>query len=208
MDDHRLLRDGLRLLLEREGEFKVVGEAGDGGGALACLEQAALDVVVMDIHLPDEDGLQLTRRVLAARPALKILILSATPDSAHVGAAMRAGAVGFLSKEETSQELVRAIRAVLAGQVYLSPVAATSLVEHLKSEPPNLAPPAPPVFSGRELEVLALVVEGLRNKEIAQRLGVGIKSVESYRGRLMAKAGCSSPAELVRFALREKLISP
>lgn len=208
MDDHRILREGLRALLEREEDFSVVGEAGDGEGALMCIEKTVPDVVVLDVHLPDQDGMHIARRMIAARPEIKIIFLSAYSDAALVGEALKEGAVGFIAKEEAPDELVRAIRAVTSGQVYLSPIATTSLVAYIKTHPPSFAPPEKPDFSDRELEVLKLVVEGLRNKEIANRLGVGIKSVESYRARMMTKAGCSSPADLVRFALKQKLVKP
>lgn len=207
VDDHRILRDGLRSLLEREEDFSVIGEAGDGRGALACINQTAPDILVLDHHLPDENGLQITGKVVAAQSNTKVIILSANLDEALIEASLQAGAVGFLCKEETSAELVRAIRTVVNGQTYLSPQAATILAKFVKSRSPS--PPATkPDFSKRELEVLKWVVEGLRNKEIADRLGISIKSVESYRARVMTKAKCSSPAELVRFALKKKLVNP
>jgi DNA-binding NarL/FixJ family response regulator len=207
VDDHRILRDGLRSLLDREDDCAVVGEAGDGGGALACVERTTPDVLLLDLCLPDEDGLQIARKVLVARPELKIIILSAKSEGALVNEALRVGAVGYLCKEEASDELLRAVRTVVRGQVYLSPAATKGLVDHLRAHPPTLTQTTRPAFSARELEVLKLVVEGQRNKEIAGRLGIGIKSVESYRARVMTKAGCSSPAELVRFALKEKLVN-
>ena len=208
VDDHRILRDGLRSLLDRQQDFFVVGEAGDGREALACMEKTVPDVLILDIHLPDETGLQITRKVLSSWPATRIIILSANPDSALVDEALRLGAVGYLCKEEAWNELTRAIQTVMRGQVYLSPVAATSLVANLNTRQAALEHPGKSSFTDRELDVLKLVFEGLRNKEIAGRIGVSVKSVEAYRSRLMSKAGCSSPAELVRFALREKLVVP
>jgi DNA-binding NarL/FixJ family response regulator len=208
VDDHRMLREGLRLLFDREEDCIVVGEAADGPGALECVGRTTPDVVILDIRLADENGLQLAPKLLAKRPELKVIILSARADGALVNDALRIGAAGYLCKEEASDELLRSVRTVMRGQVYLSPAAAKGLVDHLRSHPPTLTSQPSPAFSARELEVLKLVVEGQRNKEIAGRLGIGVKSVESYRARVMAKAGCSSPAELVRFALKEKLVNP
>lgn len=131
-------------------------------------------------------------------------MLSADPNPDHINEALRMGVSGYLLKEEASNELLRAVQAVMSGKVYLCPSSATVLATRLQADAPTTAKtPARPEFSPRELEVLKLVVEGMRNKEIAERLGIGIKSVESYRARLMTKTGCDSPAELVRFAIRE-----
>lgn len=207
VDDHRILRDGLRSLLDRQHGFLVVGEAGDGREALECTKKTVPDVLILDIHLPDQTGMQILRQVLASWPAIRIIILSANPDRALVDEALRLGAAGYLCKEEAWNELTRAIQTVMRGQVYLSPVASTSLAANLKTEQSSAAPSDKQEFTDRELDILKLVFEGLRNKEIAGRLGISVKSVEVYRSRLMAKANCSSPAELVRFALKEKLVA-
>jgi DNA-binding NarL/FixJ family response regulator len=208
VDDHRILRDGLCALLVREPGFAIVGDTGDALGAIKCVEQNGPDVVLLDIALPDENGLALAQQLLAVRPKLKIIILSANCDESQVDEALRLGSKGYVCKEEAMTELVRAIRTVMDEQTYLSPHASTALVQYLNRYPSGRVPEAKLVLSPRELEVLKLLVEGLRNKEIAGRLGVGTKSVETYRARLMAKAGCSSPAALVRFALKEKLAGP
>lgn len=183
-----------------------MGDAGDGQSALACIQQAVPDVLMLDVGLPDENGLQVLQKVVSSHSDIKVIILSADSNKTIVSQALREGAAGFLAKEEASNELVRAIRTVMSGQVYLSPIASTSLAEHFKTQSLPVSQPKKLNFSDRELEVLKLVVEGMRNKEIADRLGIGLKSVESYRARLMAKAECSSPAELVRFALKHNIV--
>lgn len=208
VDDHRMFREGLCLMLNRQAGLSVVGEAGDGREALASVTKASPDVVVLDIHLPGENGLQIAARLIAEHPSIRIIILSGDTNETMVSKAVKTGVSGFLSKEEATHELVQAIRAVTDGKVYLSPIAATCLANHLKTRNEIDEPQPGPAFSSRELEVLNLVVEGLRNKEIANRLGIGIKSVESYRARVMTKAGCSSPADLVRFALKASLVQP
>lgn len=205
VDDHRMVRGGLRLLLEREG-ISVVGEAGDANAALACVEKHSPNILLLDYELPGGDGLQVAREVHASHPSTRVIILSAHHDAELVGRALQAGAMAFLTKEEATDELIRAVGTVIQGNVCLSPVAATSLANCLQSSKPPAAPEDPIKLLEKELTVLKFVVEGLRNKEIADRMGLSIKSVESYRAKLMAKARCSSPAELVRFALQHKLI--
>jgi DNA-binding NarL/FixJ family response regulator len=207
VDDHRILRDGLRMILQKVPDFTVVGEVGDGQGAIECVRKTAPDLVVMDLHLPDENGIACTRRILAERPGTKILVLSGNPDLTRVQEALRAGALGYVLKDKAADELVRAVRTVMNGKVHLSPSAATALVEGLKANPAPGVAPAAPMLSERELAVLKLTVEGLRNKEIAERLDVSTKSVETYRARLMSKLGCASTAELVRYAVRAGIAS-
>ncbi len=200
VDDHQMMRDGLRMILEKK-DFSVVTEASDVQSALDCVKQSEPDLVVLDLHLRGEDGISATRKILQARPNSKVLILSADPSAAAVSAALRAGASGYLAKDEASAELVRAAEVVMSGNVYLCPVAATAAAEAIKKQ----VDPEKPRLSDRESETLKLVVEGLRNKEIADCLKVSTKSVETYRSRLMSKLGCSSTAELVRYAVREGL---
>jgi DNA-binding NarL/FixJ family response regulator len=208
VDDHRILRDGLRMILQKVPGFAVVGEVGDGRSAMECVRQTAPDLVVMDLQLPDENGIACTQRILAERPGTKILVLSANPDLTRVQESLRAGASGYVLKDEAADELVRAVRTVMDGKVHLSPSAATALVEDLKAAPNNTVAPAAPKLSEREMAVLKLVVDGLRNKEIAEQLDVSTKSVETYRARVMSKLGCASTAELVRYALRAGIIAP
>ena len=185
----------------------MVGEAGDANGALACVEQYLPNILLLDYQLPGGDGLQVAKEVLASHPATRVIILSGHYEGEIVSKALQAGVMGFLTKGEAADELLRAVRTVMEGNVCLSPVAATSLANCLQSSQPPAPTVEPLKWTERELTVLKLVVEGLRNKEIADRLGLSIKSVESYRARVMAKARCSSPVDLVRFALQHKLVS-
>lgn len=208
VDDHRIMRDGLRMILRKEPGFTVVGEAGDARSALECVRQTTPDLVVMDLQLPDESGIVCSQRIVAERPDTRILVLSADPDLSRIQQALQAGASGYVLKDEASDELVRAVHTVMNGKVHLSPSAATTLVGGLKTNPTLATPSALSTLSERELTVLKLVVDGMRNKEIADRLEVSTKSVETFRSRMMAKLGCSSTADLVRYALREGITSP
>lgn len=205
VDDHRMLRDGLRLLLQGESGFEVVGEAGDVRTGLELTQKLAPNLVIMDIQLPDGTGIDACREIVAKHPDTRVLILSGNPDMTLLGAALRAGARGYLLKEEASDELVRAVRAILAGNVFLCPAAATALVNDLGNVGESSAKKDEPRLSERELQVLKLISDGLRNKEIAADLHISTKSVETYRSRLLTKLGFSSTAELVRYAVREKI---
>ena len=196
-----MLRDGLRLLLQGVSDFKVVGEAGDVCTALALAQELKPDVVIMDIHLPDGTGISACQQIAVSSPKSKVLMLSGNPDMSVLSSALKAGARGFLLKDQAAEELVRAVRAILAGQIFLCPAAATALVSNLVAEPGAAR------LSEREVQVLKLISDGLRNKEIAVQLKISTKSVETYRARLMSKLGCASTAELVRYALREGIVA-
>jgi DNA-binding NarL/FixJ family response regulator len=208
IDDHQLFRSGLRLLLERAPGLVVAGEAGDGSSALALARSTRPDVVVADIHLPDGDGIEWAARILARLPATKVVFLSADADFALVRRALDAGGSGYLLKDSAPNDLVSAIEAVKNGGLYLCPKVAAILAEAHRQ--PSGGPPAaqPKPLSVREVEVLRFIAEGLRNKEIAGRLKVSTKSVETYRRRLLTKLGYDSTAELVRHAIREGFVAP
>ncbi|MFO1477355.1 MAG: response regulator transcription factor [Verrucomicrobiota bacterium] len=208
VDDHRMFRDGMRLVLQRENDCTIVGEASDARGARELLAQTVPDVLILDLQLPDGNGIEISRSVLADHPEVRILMVSGNPDLSHVGDALKAGILGYLLKDEPSEELLRAVRTVAGNRVYLCPAAATALAEDLKAPAP--APGgngSKRKLSPQELQVLKLVAEGKRNKEIADHLQVSPKSVETYRYRLMAKLECSSTAELVRYAVREGILA-
>jgi DNA-binding NarL/FixJ family response regulator len=207
VDDHRMFRDGMRLVLQREPDVSIVGEASDARGALECLAQTIPDILIMDLQLPDENGIDVSRKLLTTHPGLRILMVSGHPDLSHVNEALKAGVSGYLLKDEPSEELLRAVRTLMTGKVYLCPAAATALARDIRSNPVPEPETGKARLSPQELLVLKLVAEGLRNKEIADQLAVSTKSVETYRSRLMAKLGCSSTAELVRYAVREGILS-
>jgi DNA-binding NarL/FixJ family response regulator len=206
LDDHQLFREGLRLILEREGGFNVVGETGDGAAALTLAEHTKPDLMVVDVHLPAEDGITVATRILAKFPAIKIIFLSSDGDVALVRRALYAGGCGYLLKDNAAQDLIRALDAAAKGGVYLCPELAAALMRDYQKRDLGPAPEAPEALSERELEVLRHIAEGLRNKEIADHLEISQKSVETYRSRLLKKLGYSSTAELVRYAIREGLV--
>jgi DNA-binding NarL/FixJ family response regulator len=208
IDDHQIFRTGLRLILERAPGLTVVGEAGDAATALALALSTTPDVVVADIHLPGENGIELAVRIAAQCPAAKILFLSSDADLALVRRALDLGARGYLLKENAAPDLLRAIEAAAKGGIHLSPEVTAAFVQDYRQAGRSAAPAGPPRLSEREAEVLRLVADGFRNKEIATQLKVGTKSVETYRSRLMKKLGAHSPAELMRHAVREGLLPP
>lgn len=208
VDDHKILREGLTLLLQRTKNLIVVGEAGDGAEATACVIREKPAVVILDLQLPDEDGIATMKRILAILPMTRVLVLSATSDMSRVREALQAGAAGFLVKDDAADELVRAVDTVVAGKIHLSGVAASGLVQALNRPTPAAGACAPQELSERESTVLRLIVDGLRNKEIASQLGISPKSVETYRARVLHKLGCTSTAELVRYAVRTGFVRP
>ncbi|MDI1249618.1 MAG: response regulator transcription factor [Lacunisphaera sp.] len=207
LDDHQIFRHGLRLLLEREPGLSIVGEAGDTTTALDQIRAAKPDLVLVDVHLPGEDGITAAGRILALHRTVKIIFLSSDADTALVRRALDAGGSGYLLKENAPQDLLRAIQAAAKGGVYLSPELAAALLSDYRQREAAPPPDAPAPLSVRELEVLRLIAEGLRNKEIANQLKLSTKSVETCRSRLLKKLGYDSTAELVRHAIRQGLIS-
>ena len=207
VDDHRILREGLCSLLSREPEFLVVGQIGDGDSTLKTVRREPPDLIVLDVHLPDMSGIEVARRILAVFPEVKVIMLTSDHSHESVHEALLAGVSGYVLKENASEELVRALRAVVAGQLYLCPEVSTEIIaSYRRGQLPNISPPGPQL-SAREREVLKRLADGLRTKEIAERLGVSAKTVETYRHRLMEKLQLTSVAELTRYAIREGIVS-
>jgi DNA-binding NarL/FixJ family response regulator len=207
VDDHPLLRSGLRAALEQEGEFTVVGEACTGRQAVAEALALQPELVVMDLHLPDLNGIEATRQILAALPGVKVLVFSGDSDRALVDSALQAGACGYLLKESLVAELLRAIKLVLSGRLYLSPEVSAEILADYRRSLGCDSSPRKPAISLQETHLLRLIAQGKRNKEIANELGLRPNSVETYRVRVMKKLGCSSTADLVRYAIREGIAS-
>jgi len=202
VDDHQIMCEGLRLLLGKYAETEVIGACGDSATAFRLSGELRPDLVLMDVDLPDGSGIVLTRRIREAHPAVKILVLTARLEPSLVIEAIEAGASGYLVKTNASAELLATIRTVMAGGAL--PNDGTAAV-HENGAPPALADAAVhlrQILPEREAQVLALLLRGLRNKEIADELTLGVKTVETYRGRLMKRLGCKSPADLVRHAIR------
>ena len=203
-DDHTVLRSGLRALLSAQADLEVAGEAADGGEALRLAQTIKPDVVVMDIGMPGVSGIDATARIRRELPATKVLILSMHDDQGYLRQALRAGASGYVLKKAADTELLAAIRAAARGEVFLDPSLAKGFVEDVvlpKAQEPDI-----PMLSDREREVLHLLARGHTNQQVADRLCIGVKSVETYKARLMEKLGLKGRAELVRYALTHGLL--
>lgn len=204
VDDHTILRQGLRHILSGLPGLVVVGEAGNGMAALAQMRDSLPDVVILDVNLDNESGVDVCRQITTEFPAARVIMLTAYGDLATVTEALRAGAAGYVIKENGRAELERAVRTVMDHRTYLCPEVATLVTaDYMKTLDNPTIPASKPLLSERERTLLKLVAEGKRNKEIAILLGVGARSVETYRSRLMKKLGCTSTGELVRYAIRE-----
>jgi DNA-binding NarL/FixJ family response regulator len=208
VDDHPMLRHGLHQAMAHQPHLSLVGEAATGELALKLALELKPDLVVMDLHLSDMDGLQATRRILSALPAIKIIIFSSDTTRTLVDEALQAGACGYVSKTGALEELFHAIDLVMAGELYLSPDVNAGILENYRKSLTDGPEPTKPFLSEREKQLLRLIAGGRRNKEIACELAISPKSVETYRARLTKKLGYSSPAELVRYAVREGIAAP
>jgi len=207
-DDHKIMREGLRALLEKQDGIEVVAEAEDGRTAVRLVRELLPDVVIMDVSMPDLNGIEATRQIVAQSPHVKVLALSMHSHKRFVEEMLRAGASGYLVKDCDIEELVSAIRAVMVNQVYLSPRVAAPIIEDYVSTSPAAGTSAPSVLTPREREVLQLLAEGKRTKDVASTLHVSVKTVETHRRQIMRKLDIHSLAELVKYALREGLTSP
>ncbi len=211
VDDHPLVREGTRNILERDASIHVVAEAATGAEALAAAGELEPDVILLDIHLPDQSGIEVARQVNDLRPATKVLMLTAHPDEEYVIAAIAAGAEGFLAKTAPVDQLIAAVHAAAEGR----PVAAVGLPH---SMPTGARPGRPegaangatnldePVLTSREVDVLALLAEGLANKAIAFRLNISRRTVEGHISRIFSKVGASCRTELLRYAVQHRLV--
>lgn len=203
-DDHRLLREALRDVLAREPDIAVAGEAGDGRSTIELAAQLAPDVIVLDIGLPDLNGVEVAARLLEARPDAKLVALSAYADKRFVSEMLHAGAAAYVTKSSAATELVRAIRAVAAGHGYLCPEAASAAVSEVRGKRQRGEGER---LGRREREVLRLIAEGARSPEIADQLRISPATVEVHRRNIMRKLGLRTVAELTKYAIREGLIS-
>jgi two-component system, NarL family, response regulator LiaR len=203
VDDHPVLRQGLRWILEAQPDLAVVGEAASGHEAVQVVKQFTPDLVIMDVHMPDLNGLEVSRLILTEHPELKIIIFSAEADQATIEQALQLGVCGYLLKFGGSEEVIRAIHQVKVGRLYLCPELASEVFSDYKRRLTCDPAVRKLTVSDRERQFLRLLAEGLQNKEIAVRLNVSAKSVEKTRYRLMNKLGYHSVAELTRYAVRE-----
>jgi DNA-binding NarL/FixJ family response regulator len=205
VDDHALMLKGLRLQLEQAGGVEVVGAVSTGKQALQFAQNHSFHVAVVDLHLPDMDGIHVARALLAQMPSLNVVMLSSDAGISPVKEALLAGVKGYVLKENTDRELVLAIHEVTQGKPYLCPQICGPVLEDYRRFLALQAAPKPQL-SEREREVLQMIAEGARNKEVAARMNIGVKSVETYRRRLMDKLKIRSTAELTRYAIREGIV--
>jgi DNA-binding NarL/FixJ family response regulator len=208
VDDHTVLRAGLRMLLEAEPDITVVGEAGTGEEGVAMAGRVRPDVVVMDLSMPGEGGLEATRRIVGAGIGARVLVLTVHAETEYLMPVLEAGGSGYVTKHSADRELVQALRTVARGEVFLYPSAARVLAQRLRA-PRDTQPDADPLqrLSAREREVLTLTAEGFSSTEIGERLQLSHKTVETYRQRLMEKLDLHHRSELIRLALRCGLLA-
>jgi two-component system, NarL family, response regulator NreC len=206
-DDHRIMRQGLRVLLDGQPGFTVVAEAENGRRAVELAAELRPEVVIMDVTMPELNGVEATRRIITQRPETRIIALSIHSDRRFVLQMFKAGAAGYLLKDCAFEELTRAIRSVLDGQAYLSPGIAGLVVGEFLRNLTGEGAPSFPSLTAREREVLQLMAEGKSTKEIAGRLKVSVKTVETHRRQVMEKLQLGSVAELTKYAIREGLTS-
>jgi two-component system, NarL family, response regulator NreC len=201
-DDHAVVRQGFRMILAAQSDMEIVGEAGNGREAIAKALELHPDVVVMDVAMPELNGIEATRRLAETSPQTRVLALSMHKDSVYVREILRAGARGYLLKDSIDVDLLAAVRAVAKGDGYLSPAVSDAVLTDYRkhvTDPLDL-------LSSREREVLQLIAEGKTNKDIAGVLTLSVYTVDAHRGRIMEKLNLHSTGELVRFAVRKGLV--
>lgn len=207
VDDHQIVRDGLRSVMEKEEDFQVVAEADNGRDGVRACRDLGPDVVIMDITMPDLNGIEAARKIGAECPDTRVIALSMHSDKRYVTRMLEAGAAGYLLKESAIDEVVRAVRAVAAGQSYLSPPVADIVIADFRVKPGRETAADGSVLTDREREVLQLLAEGRTSKEIAGALDVSPKTVEAHRRQIMDKLGIHNVAGLTKYAIREGLTS-
>jgi len=201
-DDHAMVRKGFRLILEAQPDMEIAGEAGNGREAVELAEKLHPDVVVMDVAMPELNGIEATRRLAASSPHTRVLALSMHKDSVYVREILKAGARGYLLKDSIDTDLISAVRAVAKGDGYISPGVSDAVLSDYRrhvTDPLDL-------LTSREREVLQMIAESKTNKEIAVALNLSVYTVEAHRGKIMEKLNLHSTGELVRFAVRHGLV--
>jgi two-component system, NarL family, response regulator NreC len=207
-DDHAVMRTGLRLVLERQADFQVIGEASDGREAIALAQQHRPEVVVMDVTMPNLNGIEAARQISTAQPDTSIVMLSMHSDEAYVLRALKAGARGYLLKESAESDLIAAIRAVHTGKAFFSPAVSRMLVEdYVRQLQDREIEDSYELLTTREREILQLIAEGRSNKEIAGILNLSLYTVETHRGNMMEKLNLHTVPELILYAVRKGVIS-
>jgi DNA-binding NarL/FixJ family response regulator len=208
VDDHRIVREGLRALLEKQDGITIVGEACNGRECLAVAKNALPDIVIMDIAMPDMNGLEATRQLGDSVKNAKVLALSMTTDRRQVQEILGAGAQGFLIKDSAYEELIQAIKVIQGGRPYLcSAIQGIVVDDYARGFPSESAMSAKKLLSSREREVLQLISEGVSTKEISAKLGRCVKTIETHRANIMKKVGANSLPQLTKYAIQQGLTS-
>jgi two-component system, NarL family, response regulator NreC len=207
VDDHKIMRDGLRVLIEKQPDLEVAGEAENGRTAVRMARELPADMVIMDIGMPDLNGIDATREIVASVPGVKVIALSMHSDKVFVGEMFRAGASAYLLKHCAFEELAQAIRVVSSGQFYLSPQIAGLMIQDYVRQTSNSSTSVFSVLTTREREVLQLLAEGKSSRQIASHLNISLKTVETRRQQIMAKLNTDNMADLIKHAIREGLTS-
>jgi DNA-binding NarL/FixJ family response regulator len=208
-EDHQIVRQGLRALLEPEADFQIVGEAADGSEALQLAERMRPDVMIVDLMMPGLSGLEVTRQVAQRSPKTRVIILSAFDNEAYVTEALGNGAAGYVLKKSSAADLVQAVREVIAGHRYLSPTLSERAIEayvRFIQEVRDSALDPYETLTPREREVLHLAAEGYTNAEIAARLSISRRTVETHRANMMRKLGLRTPTDLIRYAMQRGIL--
>ena len=205
-DDHEVVRRGIRNLLEARPEWKIVGEAATGPEAIDKARKLRPDVVLLDLSMPEQDGIQAVSDIAAASPATKIMVLTMHDSGEMASRALAAGASAFVLKSDAARDLVNAIQAIGKGQAFLSPgVTRLVLNQLVKASPPR---PTPDDLTAREIEVLKLLAQGRTNKATAAELSLSVKTIDTHRASIMRKLQLESFSDLMQFAMRHRLIEP
>jgi len=207
-DDHPLIREALRHVLERVPDYRIVAEASDGEEAVRIVEDILPDVVIMDINMPKINGIEATKRIKTKCPGVAVLILTVFDDSEHIKGVLEAGAAGYLVKTVFGENVIHAVRGLVAGEAVLSPAALQRITESdmvQEKKPVNID--IGRILSGRELDILRLAARGMSNKEIAVQLGVSVRTVKGYLESIFSKLNAASRTEAVITALRNNIIT-
>ncbi|MDP3110816.1 MAG: response regulator transcription factor [Thermodesulfovibrionales bacterium] len=206
-DDHTILREGLCALLAKQRDFQIVAEVGDGRTAVRLTQELLPDVVVVDVNMPDLNGIEATRQIITDNPGIKVIALSMYSEKQFVVEMLKAGAAGYMLKDSAFEELVHAINCIVKDQIYLSPSITTFVLKDYLQQSSKADYTAFSILTDREREVLQLIVEGKTTKEIASILNVSTKTIETHRQQIMKKLNVHSIAELTKYAIREGITS-
>lgn len=204
VDDHDIIREGLKTILRRQPDYEVIGEAKDGEEALEKVSSLKPDILLLDITMPKKTGLEIIEQVLRKSPSTKILIISVHKANAYVLKALQSGVKGYLSKENAADDLLQALRKIVSGQVYLDAQASDYLLKKVSKPQEEMA--AQSLLTDRETDVLRLVAEGKAAKEIAALLSLSPRTVENYKNNMLRKLGLHRTSDLIKYAIKNKII--